>query len=106
MIHKVFLDDEATITISEESIVVTSIHVACSPLFSLGDVNLYIYEADQVTPICTLLCNAILNNAFQFTTDNHSFELTTPFLAPRGVYVHFPSAGQATCTVTYMNIGA
>ena len=107
MLNTVYIDDESSTLIAEgQSIIVTDISINHVTGIAISPMVADIFEADGVTKICTIQAAGLFSSSFEIETANHTFQLTTPFLAPRGVNIRFYSAGLATVTISYMDIGA
>jgi hypothetical protein len=100
------IDTPPVLIAGGQSIIVTDISISYVSGLGISPMSANIFERDGITKICTVQSAGLFSPSFAYEKANHTFQLTTPFLASRGVKVQLVSGGNATLTITYMNIGA
>ena len=107
MLKTVYIDtDLETLIENGESIIVDDISINHVTGIAISPMQADIFESDGITKICRVQSAGVFNSSFGYEMANHTFQLTTPFLAPRGVKIKFYSAGLATMTISYRAAGA
>lgn len=107
MLKTLYIDAAAPVVVAAgQSIIVTDISISFVTGLAISPMVAEIFEADGLTKICKVQSAGLFTSSFSFEMANHTFQLTTPFLAPRGISIILYSAGNATLTISYMNVGA